>query len=80
MGRLRRLIQAPTSEETAAGRRIASLQTHELPPQVEHCLYIIGKNLADFGHDGDPVHVLEALSAAEISVEILQEIKRRLER
>jgi hypothetical protein len=76
MGLRRKLTQAT---ESAAARRIASLSTHELPPQVEHCLFVIGKNLADFGHDGDPVHVLEAQNAAEIAVEILTELRRRVE-
>jgi hypothetical protein len=74
------LLRKPRAEvETKAAKRIANLSTPELPPQVEHCLYIIGKSLADFGHDGSPEHVLDALGAAEISVEILRELKRRME-
>ncbi|HET7110241.1 MAG TPA: hypothetical protein VFI41_05180 [Gemmatimonadales bacterium] len=66
-------------QETKAAKRIAALATHELPPQVEHCLYLIGRSLVDFGRDGAPEHVLEALSAAEVSVEILKELRRRVE-
>jgi hypothetical protein len=77
MGLRRKMTQAQT--ETAAAKRIARLQTHELPAQVEQCLFLIGKSLVDYGRDGGVEHVLEALGAAEVSVEILQELQRRVE-
>lgn len=64
--------------ETKAARRIASLQTHELPPQVEHCLFVIGKAMVDHGRDGAPQHLDDALGAAEIAVEILRELRNRV--
>jgi hypothetical protein len=64
--------------ETKAAKRIAGLATPELAPWVEQCLYQIGRSLADWSRDGAPEHVLDAVGAAEIALEILQEIRRRV--
>lgn len=63
---------------TKMGRRIASLQTHDLPAQVEQCLFQMGDQMVRWNRDGDAVHIDEALGAAEVAVEILREFKRRV--
>lgn len=76
-GRWRKMTQAEKVTETA--KRIATMPMHELTPYVEQGLYRIGKDLADYGHDGEPAYVLDALKEAELVVEILQEFRHRVE-
>lgn len=66
-------------KETTAAKRIASLPTTELATWVEQCLYRIGKDLVDYGHEGEKAYVLDALREAELTVEILSEFRRRVD-
>ena len=76
MGLLKKASQAQKESQTA--KRIATLPTPELAPWVEQCLYRIGKDLVDYAHEGEPAFVLDALREAELTVEILQEFRRRV--
>ena len=69
----------PAEKQTATAKRIAHMQTAELAPYVEQSIYRIGKDLADYGHDGEPAYVLDAIREAELMLEILQEFRRRVE-
>jgi hypothetical protein len=78
MGRWRKAM-TQAEKETVAAKRLATMPTHELTPYVEQSLFRIGKDLADYGHDGEPAFVLDAFKEAELVVEILREFRRRVE-
>lgn len=62
----------------ALAKRIAIVPTPEITPWIESSLYHIGKGLLDYGRDPNPDLLEEALGAAEVVVELLQEYRRRM--
>jgi len=74
-----RKTMTQAEKETAAAKRLAIMPTHELTPYVEQSLFRIGKDLADYGRDGETAYVFDALKEAELVVEILREFRRRVE-
>ena len=55
------------------------MDTHEFVPWIEQCVYQIGRSTTDWSRSGEATHVLDALAAAETCVELLRELKRRVD-
>lgn len=64
--------------ETKLARRLARMETTDFPKWVEQCLLGVGRGMVDYSRDSDPIHIEEALSAAQVAVEVLTEFKRRV--
>lgn len=70
--------QAP-APDAALAKRIAAIETHEISPWVEQCLYTIGSSVTAYGRDPVRAELLEeALNASRVCTELLEEFRRRV--
>lgn len=83
MSKLRKLLVRETEEQrpvSKAERRVASLQTHDLVPWADQCLYAVGRCLSEWSKDAGRLELLdEAKEGAEALQIIVTELQRRAE-
>lgn len=72
-------VQKPTEgTATKAEKRVATLQTHDLVPWAEQCLYAVGRCLSEWSRDTSRTEaLLEAVEGSEALQVVMKELQRR---